>query len=67
MTMTAKEIREVLASELRARDGDGVNMRLCIAYVLGETDGETASVHDKRKLDAALASISRTVSILTGK
>jgi hypothetical protein len=67
MTISDQEARLILAQELRNRDGDGVNMRLCIAYVSGQPEGAEASQHDKRKLDASLAAISRVVSILTGK
>jgi len=52
-------LRQLLATELLNEHGDNVNMRLCIAYVLGESDGEQASQHDKRKLDASLAALRR--------
>ena len=49
-----KICREILAGELKFRDGDDVNMRLSIAYVLQTDDGHDASKHDRRKLDAAI-------------
>lgn len=57
--MTDFQARDLLIEELRSRDGDGVNMHLCIAYVGKNPEGDAASVHDKRKLDAALAAIRR--------
>ena len=63
--MVIEEARALLADELRKRDshgvGDGVNMRLCIEYVEGDPDSG-ASLHDRRKLDAALAAIMRAAN-----
>lgn len=58
--MTEFQARDLLIEELQKRDGDGVNLRLCIAYVKGSD--KSASIHDRRKLDAALAAIMRASS-----